>query len=160
MTERVAMPCYPGDYTKGFVQELVAKGNVFNKVLINGASLITCHPAPIDKFKSAISHQLPHLFLNVFGLVAPPSHEKPDLSVGETRLGIPPKIVCDISKNPIHSSVIIFQGSATPASILMRVSHNMESLLCYLLLQKLSLDTFCIRRECQAGTYSPQKHGE
>jgi hypothetical protein len=78
--------------------------------------------------------------------------------VGETRIRHPPQIVRDISKNSIDSSVIILQGGATPASILMRVSHDVESLFCYLLLQKLSLYTFCIRRECQAGTYSPQEH--
>ena len=137
----------------------MAKGYVFNEILIYGTGLITSHPAPVDKFKPAISHQRPHLPFYVFGLVVPPSLEKPDLSVGETRIRILPKIVHDISKNSIDSSVIIFQSGATPASILMRVGHDVQSLLCHLLLQKLSLGTFCIHRECQTGTYSPQKHG-
>ena len=154
------MPSYPGDYPKGFLKELVPKGYVFNEILINGAGLITCNPAPVDKFKPAFSHQRPHLSFNVFGLVAPPSLEKPDLSVGETRIRILPKIVHDISKNSIDSSVIILQGGATPASILMRVGHDVQSLFCRLLLQKLSLGTFCIHRERQAGTYSPEEHGD
>ena len=154
------MPCYPGDYPKGFLKELVPKGYVFNEILIYGAGFITCHPAPIDKFKPAVYHQRPHLPFNVFVLVVPPSLEKPDLSVGETCIRILQKIVHDISKNSIDSSVIILQGGATPASILMRVSHDVKSLLCHLLLQKLSLYTFCIRRECQAGTNSRQEHGD
>ena len=134
------------------------KCHVFNEILIYGAGLITCHPAPVDEFKPAIPHQRPHLSFNVFILAVPPSLEKPDLSVGETRIRHPPQIVRDISKNSIDSSVIILHGSATPASILMRVSHDMQSLLCRLLLQKVSLCTFRIRREYQPGTDS--EHGD
>ena len=136
----------------------MSKCHVFNEILIYGAGLITCYPAPVDEFKPAISHQRPHLRFNVFVLAVPPSLEKPDLSVGKTRIRHPPQIVCDISKNSIYSSVIILQGGASPTSILMRVSHDMQSLLFRLLLQKLILCTFPIRRECQPGTDS--QHGD
>ncbi len=130
------MPSYSRNYSKCFLKELVAKRHIFNKILINWASLIACDPTAIYEFKPSSLNKIGYLVSHVIILTIPPCLEKPDFCMSKASIRIFPKVIYYICQDPIYCSVIIFHGCTSPPGVLMRMRYYMQSLFCCCLLQK------------------------